>query len=67
MKSNVDKLAVKLKLVFTDLKQLNDVVDKEIVQNVVYDHLVKKLNAIDTSGLAKTNTGLKYWAVVQRG
>ena len=66
MKSRVDNYDVTLKPVLTDLTSLSDVVDKKVIQNVVYDHLVKNVNAIVTRGLAKTNTGLKYWVGVQR-
>ena len=41
------------KLKHVQLKKLNYVVDKEVVKEDMYDDLVKKVNVIDTSGLAK--------------
>ena len=50
LKSKVDKLDVdKLKPVSGDLKKLSDVVEKEVVKKDVYDELVKKVNAIQTT------------------
>ena len=52
LKSKLDKLDVdKLVFVLIDLKKLSDVVDKWAVEKDVYDELLKKINAIDTSGL----------------
>ena len=51
LKSKVDKLNVdKLAPVPTDLGKLSDVVKNEFVKKDVYDQLVKKVNAVDTSG-----------------
>ena len=36
-----------------DLKNLNDVVDKDVVTKDVHDELVKSVNAIDISKLLK--------------
>ena len=56
-KSDVDKLdANKLQTIPTDLSELNDVVDNDVVKKTRYDTLVKKVNtigAIDTSELVK--------------
>ena len=41
------------KLKHVQLKKLNDIVDKEVVKEDMYDDLVKKVNVIDTSGLVK--------------
>ena len=41
------------KLKHVQLKKLNYIVDKEVVKEYMYDDLVKKVNVIDTSGLAK--------------
>ena len=47
LKSNLDKLDVdKLKPVLVHLKKLNDVVDKEVVKNDVYDDWLKRLMAL---------------------
>ena len=46
-----------------DFKKLSDVVDKKVVKKDVYDELVKKVNAVDTSKLVnKTdyNAKIKY-------
>ena len=52
LKSKLDKLDVdKLVSVPIDLKKLSDVVDNGAVEEDVYDELLKKINAIDTSGL----------------
>ena len=54
LKSKVDKLDVdNLKPVPTNLKKINDVIEKEVVKNGMYDELIKKFNAIDTSKLVK--------------
>ena len=54
MKNKVEKLNVdKLKPVSADLKKLSDIVDKRVAKKYVYDELVKKFNAIGTSGLVK--------------
>ena len=56
-KSDVDNLdANKLQTIPTDLSELNDVVDNDVVKKTRYDTLVKKVNtigAIDTSELVK--------------
>ena len=52
MKNKVHKLDVdKLKPVPFDLKKLSHVVENDVVKKTVYDELVKKVNAIDTSKL----------------
>ena len=40
----------KLRAVSTDFSKLSNVVDNDVVKKVVYDKLVAKINAIDTSG-----------------
>ena len=53
LKSKLDKLDVKkLEPVPVDLKKLSDVVNNETVNKTVYDELVNKVNAINTSGHA---------------
>ena len=52
MKSKVDELDVdKFKPVPTDLRKLTDVVKNDVVKKTVYDQLVTKVNAIDTTEL----------------
>ena len=52
LKSKVDDLDVrKLKTVPVNLKKLSDIVDNDVVKKTVYDQLLKKVNAIDTSRL----------------
>ena len=55
LKSKVDKLDVyqHLKPVSVDFKKINVVVKNEIVKKTIYDELVKKINAINTSGFTK--------------
>ena len=54
LKSKVDKLDVdNLKPVPTNLKKINDVIEKEVVKKGMHDELIKKFNAIDTSKLVK--------------
>ena len=54
LKRKVDKLDVdKLKPFSTDLKKLSDIVDKEVIKKDLYEEFVKKVNAIDSSGLVK--------------
>ena len=49
-----DKLdADKLKTIPVDLKQLIDIIKYKVVKKTVYDKLVKKVNAINNSGLAR--------------
>ena len=51
LKSEVNKLDIdKLKPVPTDLSKLSNVVKNDVVKKDVYDKLVTKVNAIDTSG-----------------
>ena len=51
LKSEIDKLDIgKLETSPVDLKILSDVVDKEVFKKDVYDELVKKVNAIQTTG-----------------
>ena len=53
-KNNIDELDVdKLVPVPSDLSKLSNIVKNEVVKNTVYDELVKKVNAIDTSKLLK--------------
>ena len=61
MKIQVDKLDLdKLAPLPVDLKTLSDVVEKKVVNKNVYDEFVKKVNAIDTSGLVnKTDYNAK--------
>ena len=40
----------KLRAVSTDFSKLSNVVDNDVVKKAVYDKLVAKINAIDTSG-----------------
>ena len=55
-KSNVDKI----RPVPVDLRELNDVIAKEVVKKDVYDELGKKVNAIDISKLVnKTDYNAK--------
>ena len=52
LKSKLDDLDVrKLKTVPVNLKKLSDIVDNDVVKKTVYDQLLKKVNAIDTSRL----------------
>ena len=52
LKSKVGKADVdKLVTVPVDLKKISDVVDHDVVKKVVYNELVKKVNAFDTSKL----------------
>ena len=57
LKTEVDKLDIdKLVPVPVDLSKLSDVVKNDVVKKDVYDKLVTKVNAIDTSGFVlKTN------------
>ena len=51
LKAEIDKLDVdKLKAASVDLSKLSNVVNNEVVKKTVYDKLVSKVNAIDTSG-----------------
>ena len=52
LKSKIDELDIgKLKTTPIDLSKLSDVVKNDVVKKAVYDELVKKVIAIDTSGL----------------
>ena len=52
LKAEVDKIDTnKLKTVPVDLSKLSNVVNNEAVKNSMYDKLVAKLNAIDSSEL----------------
>ena len=68
LKSKLDKLDVdKLVSVPIDLKKLSDVVDNGAVEGDVYDELLKKINAIDTSGLfIETGYDPKTWRLKGR-
>ena len=49
-KSKIDKLDIdKLEITPVDLNKLSDIVKNEVVKNTVYDELVKKINAIQTT------------------
>ena len=51
LKTEVDKTDVdKLKTVPVDLSKLSNVANNYIVKKTVYDKIVAKVNAIDTSG-----------------
>ena len=51
-KAAVDKIDIdKLKTVPTDLNKLSNVKDNDVVKKTVYDHLVKKVDAVDSSKL----------------
>ena len=43
-----------------DLKKLSDVVDKEVVKKDVYDELVKKVNAIQTTDTSNEDKKADY-------
>ena len=50
LKTEFDKLDInKLVAVLTDLSKLSNVVKNDVVKKTVYDKLVAKVNAIDTS------------------
>ena len=50
MKSNVDKLDVdKVAPDPVDLNKLSDVVDNDVVKKIVYNELLKNVNAIQTT------------------
>ena len=54
LKSEIDKLDVdELKITPVILSRQSDIVKNEVVKKIVYDELVKKGNAIDTSGPVK--------------
>ena len=54
MKSKVDELDTgKLKATPFELSKLSNVVKNEVIKKTVYDELVKKFNAIDTSRLER--------------
>ena len=54
MKSKVDELDTgKLKATPFELSKLSNVVKNEVIKKTVYDELVKKFNAIDTSMLER--------------
>ena len=51
LKAETDKIDVdKLKAVPVDLSKLSNVANNDVVKKTVYDKLVAKVNAIDTSG-----------------
>ena len=51
LKTEVDKTDVdKLKTVPVDLSKLSNVANNDVVKKTVYDKIVAKVNAIDTSG-----------------
>ena len=60
LKPEIDKLDIgKLETTPVDLSKLNDVVKNEVVKKTVYDELVIKVNAVqttDTSNLVKKLT-----------
>ena len=50
LKSNIYKLGIgKLETTPVDLNQLSDLVKNEVVKKTLYDELVKKVNAIQTT------------------
>ena len=50
LKSDIGKFDIgKLETTPADLMELSNVVEKEVVKNTVYDELVKKIGAIQTS------------------
>ena len=52
LKAETDKIDVdKLKAVPVDLSKLSNVANNDVVKKTVYDKLVAKVNAIDTSDL----------------
>ena len=52
MKSKIDKLEVdKLAPVPAELKKISDAANIEVIKKDVYDELVTRVNATDTSGL----------------
>ena len=52
LKSKADKLDVdKLETILPDLSNLSNLVDNNVVKKIVYNELVTKINAIDTSKL----------------
>ena len=57
LKTDIDKLEIdKLETTPTDLRQLSNVVENNVVKKIAYDELVKKVNAIqilDTGYLVK--------------
>ena len=54
LKSDVDELDIdKLKPVPVDLKKIRVAVEKGAVKKIPYNEMVKKANAIDTSGFIK--------------
>ena len=56
LKSDFDRLDIdKLETTPVDLSKLTNVVKYEVVKKTIYDELIKKVNAIDTSGLVKKN------------
>ena len=51
LKPEADEIDIdKLKAVPADLSKLSNVVENDVVKETVYDKLVTKINAIDTSG-----------------
>ena len=56
LKSDFDRLDIdKLETTPVDLSKLTNVVKYEVVKKTIYDELIKKVNAIDTSRLVKKN------------
>ena len=56
LKSDFDRLDIdKLETTPVDLSKLTNVVKYEVVKKTIYDELIKKVNAIDTSKLVKKN------------
>ena len=52
LKSEIDKLDIdKLETAPVDLSKLRDVVKNEVVKKTLYDELVKKVSAIQTSDI----------------
>ena len=62
MKSKVNQSDFdKLVPVPVDLKQLSEVLQKEIAQKTASGKLVKNVNVICTSGFVNTNLGTRFW------
>ena len=57
LNAEVDKIDLdKLKTVSADLSKLSNVVDNDVVKKILYNKLVPRVNAIDTSGSVLKNS-----------
>ena len=65
MKSDIDKVDIdKLETIPANLSNLSNVVKKEVVKKTVYNELVKKVNAINTSAFVlKTQYNTNKWYI----